>query len=133
MPDQPRQHRDGIGFDDQLLVIGRVALRDHPGVAGLVVFLGRKADREGLDRAAPDARHHRDDGGGIDPAGQKGAERHVRDQSQPHRLLELRDQLAAQFRGRRRRRRRARLRQAPIAHQLGLAEAAVRRAPRATR
>ena len=42
MPDQPRQHRNRIGLDDELLVIGRIALRHHPRVAGLVVFLAEK-------------------------------------------------------------------------------------------
>ena len=43
MPDEPRQHRDRIGLDDEFLVLGAVALGDHAGVAGLVVFACRQS------------------------------------------------------------------------------------------
>ena len=99
MPDQPRQHRDGVRLDDELLVLGAEALGDHPGVSGLVILLRRKADREGLDPAGADPRHRRDHGARIDPARQKRAERHVGDQPQPHRLFQMRHQLVLQFGG----------------------------------
>ena len=88
VPHQPRQDCDRIGLDDQLLVIGAVALRHHPGIAGLVVFAGGKADREGLHPAARGPRHHRHDRGRVDPAREKRAQRRVRDQAQANRVFE---------------------------------------------
>ena len=83
---------DGVGLDDELMVIGAVTLGDHAGIAPLVIRRVLEADGEGLDRAVRGARHRRDDRCRIDAARQKGAEWHVRDQPHTHRLVEaLRD------------------------------------------
>ena len=69
MPDEMRQDLQRVGLDNQFFMVGPIKFRYHAGVVGLVIFPGRKADREGLDSAAAGARHHRHDGRRIDPAG----------------------------------------------------------------
>ena len=125
MPYQPRHDRHRVGLDNLLLVVRAVTLRHHPGIAGLVVFLGGETDREGFDPAAAGARHHRYHGRGIDAARQEGAERHIRDQANTHRLFEMRHEFGAQFVQRPRSRDARRARQSPVAHQLRLVDTAV--------
>src|SRR5438094_2560436 len=97
MPDEPRQDLYRVGLDDQLFMIGSIALRHQTGKAGLVIFLGGKADREGLDPAAARTRHHCDDSRGINSTREKRSERHIRNQTQAYSFLEPLDQLAPQL------------------------------------
>jgi hypothetical protein len=63
----------------------RIALGDGPRILAFVVPSVVEADGKGPDRLRRDLRHQRDDDGGIDPAGKKPAQRHIRYETLSHR------------------------------------------------
>ena len=94
MPDQALDQVDRLGLDDELVVVGGVALCHQPPVWPLVEALAvLEADGEGLHRPVELRRHDPDHGARVDPAAQKGAERHVGDQPAPDRVLQARANL----------------------------------------
>ena len=82
------------GFD---MMIGRIAARDLLGIGALVEGWITEGDRTGIDRLIGQARHHGDHGARIDAARQKGAERHLGDQPNTHRLAQTLDDLGHRF------------------------------------
>ena len=78
MPDEARQGiEEVLHADDDFGVFGSDGLGDLTGVGEFTVFGLLIADGEGLDGAVEVALHESGDGGGIDAAGEKHAERNV--------------------------------------------------------
>ena len=98
MPDQALDQVDRPRLDDELVVVGGVALRHQPPVRPLVEALAvLEADRERLHRPVELRRHDPDHGARVDPAAEEGAERHVGDQPPRDRVLEPRADLAGRL------------------------------------
>ena len=82
MPDEARQRvEEVLHADDDFVVLGADGLRDVAGVGELAVFGFLVADGEGLDGPVEVALHESGDGGRIDAAGEKHAERDVAHQT----------------------------------------------------
>src|SRR5688572_31166060 len=86
-----------LGRDDELVVVGREVARGETRVRKLVEAVLAEADGEGLDGARRVARHQADDRARINPAREERAERHVRDETHAHRLVQERAQLLYQL------------------------------------
>ena len=81
---------DGVGLDDELVVVGAEQLGDHARACGSSLKRSCvEADREGLDRPRRGLGHRRDDRRGVDAAGQERAERHVGDHPPAHRAARM--------------------------------------------
>jgi len=74
----------GLRLDEKLCVMGAEVLGDAPGMFCFVELLLAKANRECLNRIRRLRLHQRDDGRGIDAAGQERAKRHIGDHAQLH-------------------------------------------------
>ena len=83
---QAGQQVDRVGAQDQLVMVGAVALRDQPGVVELVEGALLEADGEGAHPVAALPRRHRGERRRVDAAGEKHADGHVRDQVRPDRI-----------------------------------------------
>ena len=123
---QRRDHAlDLFRRDIELGVLGAEMLGDRLGVRRLVIALLSEADGIGPHRGIAPRPHHGRDGGRVDPAGEKCAERHIRDQSPLHRIAKQRFQRIGRFGGaeieRRRPAPRRDIHEAPIGPDIGLA------------
>ncbi len=78
--DQLREELDRVGAQDDLVMLGAVALGDQPRPLELVEARLLEADREGLHRIGLLAGGERDQTGRVDPAGEQHADRHVGNQ-----------------------------------------------------
>ena len=92
------QQAEVLAAHGLLEVIGVVALRHHGGVFGFVELLDVKADGAGVHRFALQLGHHRHHRAGIHPAGEEGAQGHLRHQPHLHRLAQARQQFRLQVR-----------------------------------
>ena len=72
---QLRHDLDGVWFDDELVMIGREALGDHPGESQLIKVSLREADRERLYGFGRLVGHGGDHGARVDSAREQSAER----------------------------------------------------------
>ena len=77
VPHERRDHLLRVGPDDQLVVVGAVALRHHPGVGELVESLLVEPDRERLHGPRREPAHQGDHDARIDPPAQERPERDV--------------------------------------------------------
>ena len=83
--DKPVDQHEVVRRDDARAMIGGEALGHRLGVAALVMVGLVEADRAGLHRALGAFRHQRDDGGAVHPAGEKRAQRHIRNEPRANR------------------------------------------------
>ena len=89
MPDEARQGvEEVLHADDDFGVLGSDGLRDVAGVGELTVFGFLVANGEGLDGSVEVALHESGDGGRIDAAGEKHAERDVAHETHADGLFE---------------------------------------------
>ena len=82
--DDPREDLERVGLHDVLVMLGAEALGDQPGLRQLVVLVVGEADRERPHRLGRMLRHRRDDGRGVDAAGEERAQGHVGDHPPAH-------------------------------------------------
>jgi hypothetical protein len=87
MSDQTVEDAEGIGTDDELVMIRAEVPGDDAGVIELIVASVFEADRERADRARRRARHQTNDQAGVHAAGEKRSERHLAHQVRPDRVL----------------------------------------------
>ena len=100
MVDQGIDQAEIIRGHDTLAMIGVEALRYRTCVARLVERLLVKADRAGLDRPTTILGHQGDHCAAVDPAREKGSQRHVGNHPRVYRLLEQLDQFFLKISGR---------------------------------
>ena len=95
MAHQRREHLDGVGADDELVVIAAKGVGDDARVRQLVERGLFEPDGKRLHRPVHQSRHDRDNRARVDATAQKRAERHVRQQPLAHRVGEQRHELGA--------------------------------------
>ncbi len=78
--DQPRQQLDRVRADDQLVMIGAVALGDEAGAGELVEALLLEPDREGAQGFLGVGAGEGCEAAGVDAAGEEDADRDVGDE-----------------------------------------------------
>jgi hypothetical protein len=83
-----RQEVDRVRAHDQLVMVGRVPVRDQPGLLELVERALLEADREGADPVRALAGGQARERGRVDPARQQHAHRHVGDEVRADRVAE---------------------------------------------
>ena len=92
----PRELREQIAhvrIGDDRMVLAPKVIRDGLGMRQLVERLFDETHRGRDDRCVAGFDHVCDDRGGVDPPGEKRAERHVADEAQPHGLAQQRVEL----------------------------------------
>src|SRR5207245_1072165 len=87
MPYQLREKIQRGWFDDELMVLGREALRQPPRMLELGKFGFTKADRE-CAHGRREGSHRGDHGARIDATRQERPQRHIRDEPPRHRAGE---------------------------------------------
>ncbi len=95
MPRKLRQQVGDVGFDHALVRLGLEMTSHRPRMRELVEGLVRKTNRGRQHPPGSGARHRRDDEARVDAAGQKGAERHIADQPEPHEVFVLAGRVAS--------------------------------------